>query len=128
MIELTPEKRRALRARAHALQPVASIGQQGLTETVLKEISRALDAHELIKVKLHGAEREQRASWLMDICQHLDCAPVQHIGNILVLWREKPASEKSVPAQPAPRRRPAIGHTKKSLVRRGTARTASRRR
>ena len=32
---------------------------------------------------------------LADICERLGCAPVQHIGNILVLWREKPEAPKS---------------------------------
>ncbi len=98
MIELTPIQRRALRAAAHHLHPVVSIAGNGLSETVLKEIDRSLSAHELIKVKLQGIERDDRAALLDEICGQLGCAPVQHIGNILILWREKPAEEKPVAA------------------------------
>jgi RNA-binding protein len=91
MIELTPEQRRALRAAAHPLHPVVTVAGKGLSETVLKEIDHSLKAHELIKVKLQGIEREDREALQTEICSQLDCAPVQHIGNILVLWREKPA-------------------------------------
>lgn len=98
MIELTPEQRRALRAAAHHLHPVVTIAGKGVSEPVLKEIDRSLKAHELIKVKLAGIEREDRDTLLMEICGKLECAPVQHIGNILVLWREKPETPKSAVA------------------------------
>ena len=90
MIELTPEQRRALRAAAHPLHPVVTIAGNGLSEAVAREIDRSLKAHELIKVKLAGIEREARDALQAEICAKLACAPVQHIGNILVLWREKP--------------------------------------
>lgn len=88
---LNADRRRELRAAAHALHPVVSISQNGLAESVLKEIDHCLLAHELIKVKLHGIERDQRAALLESVCSQLGCAPVQQIGNILVLWRENPA-------------------------------------
>jgi putative YhbY family RNA-binding protein len=90
MIELTQIQRRQLRAAAHHLHPVVSIADNGLSDAVVKEISRALAAHELIKVKLYGIERDQRDAMLGEICAALDCAPVQHIGNVLVLWKENP--------------------------------------
>ncbi|RLJ63535.1 YhbY family RNA-binding protein [Sulfurisoma sediminicola] len=99
MIELAQEQRRALRAAAHHLNPVVSIAQKGLTATVLKEIDNCLKAHELIKVRLYGIERADRDALFAEICTALDCAQVQHIGNLLVLWREKTADdEKSAPA------------------------------
>ena len=113
MIELTPEQRRALRAAAHHLHPVVSIAGKGLSETVLKEIDRCLKTHELIKVKLHGIERDEREALLNEVCGQLDCAPVQHIGNILILWRENP--EDATPTAPA-RRRSAKPLTKKQAA------------
>jgi len=49
--EITPAQRRALRAKAHALQPVVLIGDKGLSEAVLHEIEVNLTSHELIKVR-----------------------------------------------------------------------------
>lgn len=89
MTELTPVQRRELRARAHHLNPVVSIADNGLTPTVLAEIERSLQAHELIKIKVHGAEREQREALLAELCSKLDAAPVQHIGTILIVWRQR---------------------------------------
>lgn len=103
MIELTTEQRKALRAAAHHLNPVASIGQHGLTPSVLKEIDGALKAHELIKVKLQGIEREVRDAMFAEICTSLECAEVQHIGNILILWREK-LEEPETAKKPSTRR------------------------
>ncbi len=106
MTELTPAQRRTLRARAHALKPVASISQNGLSAPVLAEIDRSLKAHELIKVRVYGAERGDRAVLLTEICTRLSAAPVQQVGNILVVFRENPqdALLRPVP-EPAPKMR-----------------------
>lgn len=114
MIELSPTERRALRAAAHHLQPTVAIAGNGLTPNVLKEIDGSLKAHELIKVKLHGLEREQRTVLLDEICATLDCAPVQHIGNILILWRPKPEGGQAA-AKPR-RRKAAAPKTKKQAA------------
>jgi putative YhbY family RNA-binding protein len=89
MIKLTPAERAELRAEAHGLNPVVMIGEAGLTEAVLKEISSSLDAHGLIKVRVFGDEREERVAIYEQICEELDAAPVQHIGKLLVLYRPK---------------------------------------
>jgi len=104
---ITPTQRRALRARAHDLHPVVSISQKGLTETVLQEIDRSLTAHELIKIRVYDTEREQREALLTELCSTLKAAPVQHIGHLLVVWRENPAvTEDAAPAKSASRRAP----------------------
>ncbi|MCK9984123.1 MAG: RNA-binding protein [Azoarcus sp.] len=89
MIDLSPARRRELRAAAHHLNPVVSVAGNGLTPTVLGEIDRSLQAHELIKIKVHGTERTDRDALMQAICAELDAAPVQHIGTILVVWRER---------------------------------------
>ena len=92
MLELTVEQRKYLKAQAHALKPVVMIGTQGLSEAVVKESERALAAHELIKIRVLGDEREVREAYLAQLCTALNAAPVQHIGKLLLLYRpaEKP--------------------------------------
>ena len=80
------------------------IGQQGLTPAVTHEIDVALGTHELIKVKVLGAGREAREALLQRICDEVECAAVQHLGRLLVLWRPKPA-EPPAAAGKQPRRR-----------------------
>ena len=89
MIELNPAQRRELRAEAHHLNPVVSIAGNGLTPAVMQEIERSLQAHELIKIKVHGAERDVRETFMNTICETLEASPVQHIGTILVVWRKR---------------------------------------
>lgn len=115
MIELTPAKRRELRARAHHLSPVVTIAGNGLAPNVVAEIERSLQAHELIKVRIQGTERDQRDTLMLELCNTLGAAPVQHIGNILVVWRERKAEEKKV-AQAAPAKRTAGAATAKSAA------------
>jgi RNA-binding protein len=57
---------------------------------VLAEIGRALAAHELIKVRAGGMERDERETAFETICARLGAQPVQHIGKVFVLYRKKP--------------------------------------
>lgn len=114
MNPLSPVERRTLRAAAHSLQPVVTVAGKGLSPAVLREIDVSLRAHELIKVKLQGIERDDRAPLLEQICAELDCAPVQQIGNTLILWRPKSAEE--VAAAKPNRRRPAPKNKKQAAA------------
>ena len=86
-IELSAFERQHLKGIAHGLNPVVMIGNQGLTESVLREIAINLDAHELIKVRVLGDDRDARVAMYNQICDELSAAQVQHIGKLLVLWR-----------------------------------------
>ena len=100
MPPLEPDRRRALRAKAHHLDPVVTVGHHGLTPAVLHEIEVALTAHELVKVRVTGDDRDARDDVLSRICAELDCAPVQRIGKLLVVWRERPAESPTAPRVP----------------------------
>ncbi|QDQ27637.1 ribosome assembly RNA-binding protein YhbY [Chitinimonas arctica] len=105
-MELTRDERLYLRTQAHQLSPVVMIGNNGLTDAVMREIALNLDAHELIKVRVLGDDREQRSGWLADICTALNCSPVQQIGKLLVLYRPtqdgKPKIQLPRPGQKKP--------------------------
>ncbi|HEY5638398.1 MAG TPA: YhbY family RNA-binding protein [Burkholderiales bacterium] len=94
MHALSAAERRALKARAHALSPVVAIGNDGLTAAVVAEAARALAAHELIKVRAAGLEREAREAAMTELCAQTGAAPVQHLGKVLVLYRPKPVMQK----------------------------------
>jgi RNA-binding protein len=103
MEPLTPTQRRALRAKAHHLQPVVIIGQHGLTPAVMREIDLALIKHELVKVRVFSDARDDREALLATICADMECAAVQHLGKVLVVWRPNPALAKK---PPPPKREP----------------------
>lgn len=106
MLEISPARRRDLRAQAHHLNPVVSIAGKGLSQTVLKEIDSALKAHELIKIRVYGDDREVRAAYLAEICDQLDCTAIQNIGKLLVVFRPNPELHKApvAPVKAAPKR------------------------
>jgi RNA-binding protein len=84
---LSPARKRTLRARAHHLEPVILIGQHGLSTAVLDEVARALDDHELIKIRFRGVEREARAAAIARMCADLAADLVLSIGGTAVLFR-----------------------------------------
>jgi putative YhbY family RNA-binding protein len=101
---LTAGEHRALKARAHALDPVVLIGDGGLTAAVLEEIDRSLNAHELIKIRVSSEDRDARADTLRRVCDELGAIAIQHIGRILVIYRQHP--EPALQSQTKPRRKP----------------------
>ncbi|WP_418320366.1 YhbY family RNA-binding protein [Piscinibacter sakaiensis] len=98
-IQMTPAERKDKRADAHHLDPVVSIGSEGLSDGVIKEIDAALNAHGLIKVRVFSDDRSQREAMFGRLADQLGAAPIQHIGKLLVLWRPIPEKEKAEPAE-----------------------------
>jgi putative YhbY family RNA-binding protein len=85
---MTPAERKALKARAHKLEPVVIIGGKGVTDEVVAEIDRALAVHGLIKVRAPGLAREARDQAISLICEKTKAEPVQQIGKVLVIFRK----------------------------------------
>jgi RNA-binding protein len=84
---LSAAERKQKRAEAHHLDPVVSIGHDGATPAVRREVAAALDAHGLVKVRVFSDDRSARDALLRELSSMLSAAPVQHIGKLLVLWR-----------------------------------------
>ena len=86
-VTLSSRDRARLKARAHALEPVVRIGHAGITSELVAEVDRALSAHELIKVSIAAADREERVTLGGALAERVDAAPVHRVGKILILWR-----------------------------------------
>ena len=95
-IHLSTARRRELRASAHHLEPVVMVGGDGLTPAVMKECAAALASHGLIKVRVLEGDRAAREAALERLTDQLNAAAVQHIGKLLVLWREPTPKEKPI--------------------------------
>ena len=102
MDDLSAAEKKALKARAHNLNPILQLGEKGLTDAVVAEIDRALAAHELIKVRAAPLNRDEREVALASICERTNAHPVQHIGKMLIIYRQKPPAE--APKTPRTRR------------------------
>jgi putative YhbY family RNA-binding protein len=115
-LKISSEQRADLRSQAHALKPVVIIGAEGLTDAVLAEIKVHLKAHQLIKIRVFGDEREERIAIYEEICDRLSAAPIQHIGKLLVIWKpEKVVSERT----PAVKTKGGVKPAAKSAAKRG---------
>ena len=84
-----------LRGLAHSLSPVVMIGNNGLTENVLKEIDLNLNAHELIKIQVAGDDRDVRKAIYAEICTKTNAIAVHHIGKQLVVYRKSDTIKES---------------------------------
>ncbi|MDX1589756.1 MAG: ribosome assembly RNA-binding protein YhbY [Oleiphilaceae bacterium] len=84
---LSSEQRRQYRSIAHNLKPLVTVSEEGPTEGMVAELERALNDHELIKVKLASTDREARQAAISDLCQQTGAELVQSIGRVAVLLR-----------------------------------------
>ena len=103
---LTAAERKLKRAEAHHLAPVVSIGHDGATAAVRRELDAALAAHGLVKVRVFSDDRAVREALLAELSTTCNAAPVQHIGKLLVLWRppvKKASRERDEDKKPAPK-------------------------
>jgi RNA-binding protein len=85
---LSGRQRRALRARAHRLQPVVQVGQAGTTPEVIRAIDAALLAHELIKVRLQ--QPEDKKATAAGLAHATGAALCGLIGHTVILYRPHP--------------------------------------
>ncbi len=84
---LSNADKKRFRQIGHGLKPIVTIAQKGLTENILTEMQRALNDHELIKVKVAGADREQKQELVTALCGELKAECVQTIGHVILLYR-----------------------------------------
>ena len=94
---LTSDQKKHFRALGHNLKPVVTVAGKGVTEGVLAETDRALEDHELIKIKLAITDRDSRKQALEALSTHCRAQVVQEIGKTALLFREarKPQMHKS---------------------------------
>ncbi len=93
MIQLTSKQRKILEKFAHDLEPVVIVGQNGVTDSLIKMTREQLKVHELIKVKFNEFKDEKRdlSSQLAESC---GATLVRIIGNVAVLYKESDDKDK----------------------------------
>lgn len=91
------KQKRYLRGLAHDLKPVVMIGNKGLTENIINEVEIALERHELIKVRVSGAEKAEQKAMLNDIATQTNADIVVMIGHIGGLYRQSKEAKIQLP-------------------------------
>jgi RNA-binding protein len=89
-VKLTEPQRKLLRSLSHPRKPIVTIGRNGLTEPVLNELERALDHHELVKIKVNIADRDDRCAAIQALCEHTGATLIQRIGFVATVFRRNP--------------------------------------
>lgn len=85
-MSLSSSQKKQFRTIGHDLSPVVSVASKGLSKSVMDEISRALNDHELIKVKV-VAEKEARKALVETMCEQSGAELVQDIGNMALIFK-----------------------------------------
>jgi RNA-binding protein len=88
VIQLTGKQNRFLRGLGHGLKPVVMVGKHHLSEEVVKAANEALEAHELIKVKIQEGCLEDRKVVAAELAVETGAAVVQVIGKNFLLYRQ----------------------------------------
>ena len=95
-MSLTQEQKKQFKSIGHHLKPIVTIADNGLTESVLTELDRALNDHELIKIQLRLGEREDRKAIADELCQKSSCILVQSIGKVALVYRKNAQPNKNL--------------------------------
>jgi RNA-binding protein len=103
IMELSNTRKKELRTIGHSLKPIITIAERGVTETIATELERALDDHELLKIKININDADARHTIVTTLCEQHRAGLVQSIGKIALLYRaaKKPNSKLSNLLRPA---------------------------
>lgn len=90
---LSEKQKKYLRGLAHSLKPVVTVGDAGLSESLLAELDLQISHHELVKVRVRAADRDARDGIIAELCAHAGAELITRTGNVALLYRrneEKP--------------------------------------
>lgn len=90
---LTEPQKKYLRRLGHERNPVVLVGQNGLSPNLVAELDRALNDHELVKVRARVGDRDERDAILAELAASTRSELVQRIGHVALFYRpnlEKP--------------------------------------
>jgi RNA-binding protein len=85
---LTGKQKRFLRSKAHHLTPIFQVGKGGVNDNMVRQISDALEARELLKVSVLQNCDEPKEVVAEELANGAEAELVQLIGNTIVLYKE----------------------------------------
>ena len=84
---ITSKQRSKMKSIAAKLSPITQIGKGGITDNLLKTLSDALDAHELIKVNILETADDDARNLAENVAELLDAIAVAVIGRKAIFYR-----------------------------------------
>lgn len=95
--QLTKSQIKFLRGIGHNINPMLMVGQNGITESVMEELEKTLEHHEILKIKLSVGDRTVRQEIIQHILQKTGAALVQSIGKTCLIYRKSEESDFELP-------------------------------
>lgn len=89
-MHLSESQKKHLRGLGHKLKPVVTVGDAGISDSLLNEFDSTIAHHELIKVRVRAETRQQRDALLDELCRRGSAERVARIGNVALLYRRNP--------------------------------------
>lgn len=96
---MTSKQRAELRAQANTLDTVLMIGKGGISDTVVAETEKLLDARELIKGRVLEAAMLTAREVADELCARTGAEGIQTVGNKFVIYRKSEKLEKARAAE-----------------------------
>ena len=84
---ITSKQRAELRGKANELDTTLMVGKDGITENLVSELDRQLEARELVKGKVLETALLTAREACDELCQRLNAEGVQCVGNKFVIYR-----------------------------------------
>ena len=94
MINITTKQRAYLRSLATHIDTIMQIGKGGVGDAMVKTVCDALEARELIKMKVLENSQYNAAEAAEILCEEIGCESVQIIGSKFVLFQQKKKDSK----------------------------------
>lgn len=91
---LTGKQRSYLKSMANTIDPIFQVGKNGITENFIKQVEDALEARELVKIKVLNNSLLDATEVANEIANEIDAEFVQSIGNKFVLYKESKDNKK----------------------------------
>lgn len=93
---LTGKQKRFLRSKAHSLNPIFQVGKGGVNENMIKQISEALEARELLKISILQNCDEDKQTVANQLAKGTKAELVQIIGSIIVLYKQSKENKQII--------------------------------
>ena len=90
-VPLTGAQKSHLRSLGQTLEAGLKVGRGGLTPAFFAELQKLLRAHELVKLRFLGADRDERAVLCDQIADQGRCVCVAAVGHTALFYRQNPA-------------------------------------
>jgi RNA-binding protein len=87
-MKMNQDQKKHFRRIGHQLKPILTVTEKGISENHLIELERALEDHELIKVKINLLEKDDRTAAIEELCEKSQAVCVQTIGKVAMLFRK----------------------------------------